>query len=307
MILDWLKNRKNKNEDVPTLFDANATLRVIGDRASGKTAYMASLAYWPNADSNSPVQDISPVNDDAQELINQARNILEQGLELPPTDLNASAEDVKDYLLSIAVKNQMSLTSAKAALFPKILKLTIGCKDYAGEFFADLVHKSKDAKLQSYLEDCREATGLMFLVDGTAPRKDMDYARGLDKFLGALDAVDGGGKMKRIALVVTKCEIEQLWVNRHDPRKIAEARFPQTCHKLAGWASLGSGTVEYFTTSAFGVLGREFPQPNSKKLTRDRQGTTSVIKDPKRWRPFGLVAPIYWLCTGDRYRELERG
>lgn len=300
MILKWLKN---KNEEVPTFLDAEATLRVIGDRASGKTAYMASLAYWPNADSSSPVQDVTPVNEEAQELINQARNILEQGLELPPTDLNVSADDVKDYLLSIAVK---SLSSTKTGLFPKILKLTVGCKDYAGEFFADVVHKSGDAKLKSYLEDCRAATGLMFLVDGTAPRKDADYARGLDKLLGALNAVDGGGKMKRIAFTMTKCEIEQLWVNRHDPRKIAEARFPQTRHKLEGWASLGNGTVEYFATSAFGVLGREFPQPNSKKLTRDRQGTTSVIKDPRRWRPFGLVAPIYWLCTGDRYRELER-
>lgn len=293
----WLKNNKETQE----INDESAVIRVIGDRGSGKTAYMASMAYWPNANPDSPVQSIIPINDEANELIAQAQNILEQGLQLEPTDLNASVLDVKDYTLSITLKDRL------AAFRSGMLKLNISCKDYAGEFFSDLIHKVGDSRLEDYLEDCLEATGILFLLDGTTHRKDSEYANGLDKFLMALDRSDLDGKHRRIAVVMTKCEQSELWINRHKPQELAKARFSQVHRKLETWSQSTGGEVSYFTTSAFGMLGNQFPEPNSKKLDRDRNGTTSVIKNPKRWRPFGLVAPIYWLCTGQHHKELVKG
>jgi GTPase SAR1 family protein len=294
-MFDWFKKNKETQKD------ESAVIRVIGDRGSGKTAYMASMAYWPNANSDSPVQSIIPINDEANELIAQAQNILEQGLELEPTDLNASATEVKDYTLSITLKEQF------LGLRSQMLKLNISCKDYAGEFFSDLIYKPGDSRLEDYLEDCLEATGILFLLDGTTHRKDLEYANGLDKFLMALDRTDLGGKQRRIALVMTKCEQSELWINRHKPKELAMARFPQVYRKLQAWSQTAGGEVSYFTTSAFGMLGTQFPEPNAKKLKRDRDGTTSVIKNPKQWRPFGLVAPIYWLCTGQHHKELVKG
>ena len=305
-MLDWLKTNQKKGSTEPQSIDKDAVLRVIGDRGSGKTAYMASLAYWPNADPNSPVQSVIPVGDEGNELITKAQNILEQGLELEPTDLNAMAQDVKDYTLSIVLKGQFSWKDAKATLRSQLVKLNISCKDYAGEFFSDLLHKTGDSRLEDYLEDCLQASGIMFLVDGTTHRKDAEYANGLDKFLMALDRTDIGMSKRRIAFVMSKCEQSELWVNRHKPRELAIMRFPQVHRKLQSWENMGGGQVDYFTTSAFGMLGSRFPEPNSKRLTRDRDGTTSIIKDPKRWRPFGLVAPIYWLCTGDRHKDLDK-
>ena len=293
----WLKNNKETQE----INDESAVIRVIGDRGSGKTAYMASMAYWPNANPDSPVQSIIPINDEANELIAQAQNILEQGLQLEPTDLNASVLDVKDYTLSITLKDRL------AAFRSGMLKLNISCKDYAGEFFSDLIHKVGDSRLEDYLEDCLEATGILFLLDGTTHRKDSEYANGLDKFLMALDRSDMDGKHRRIALVMTKCEQSELWINRHKPQELAKARFPQVHRKLETWSKSTGGEVSYFTTSAFGMLGNQFPEPNAKKLKRDRDGTTSVIKNPRRWRPFGLIAPIYWLCTGQHHKELVKG
>ena len=293
----WLKNNKETQE----INDESAVIRVIGDRGSGKTAYMASMAYWPNANPDSPVQSIIPINDEANELIAQAQNILEQGLQLEPTDLNASVLDVKDYTLSITLKDRF------AAFRSQMLKLNISCKDYAGEFFSDLIHKVGDSRLEDYLEDCLEATGILFLLDGTTHRKDSEYANGLDKFLMALDRSDMDEKHRRIALVMTKCEQSELWINRHKPEELAKARFSQVHRKLETWSKTTGGEVSYFTTSAFGMLGNQFPEPNSKKLNRDRNGTTSVIKNPRRWRPFGLVAPIYWLCTGQHHKELVKG
>jgi hypothetical protein len=312
-MFDWYKN-KTKSSNPSEILDQNSVVRIIGDRGSGKTAYIASLAYWPNADPSSAVQTVTSGNPLTEELVAQAQNILEQGLEMEGSDLNDSITDVKDYSLSIVLKGQFSflqnvntaIKNVQAMMKPQLVKLNISCKDYAGEFFADLVHKVGDSKLQDYLEDCLLANGIMFLADGTAHRKDSEYANGLDKFLIALDRTDISSSQRRIAFVITKCEQCELWVNRHKPRELAKARFPQTFRKLQAWQQTGGGQVDYFTTSAFGILGSKFPEPNSIKIKRDRGGTSSCIKDPKRWRPFGLVAPIYWLCTGERHKELDK-
>nr|WP_049802832.1 hypothetical protein [Gloeothece verrucosa] len=305
-MLNWLKKKQLTGSTNSETFESGANLRLIGDRSAGKTAYMASLAYWPNANSNSPVQSVTPFGDAGASLITMSQEILEQGLELPPTDLSANIDDVKDYGISIMLKKEFSLANPQKGISSKLLRLNINCKDYAGEFLADLIHKAGDTKLKDYLEDCVAATGILLLIDGTTERKDKQYANGLDKFLAALDQNDLAGQSRRIAFVMSKCEQPHLWVNRHQPKQLAQNRFPQVFQRLETWSLTGGGKVDYFNTSAFGMLGSRFPEPNAVKLKRDRDGTTSVIKDTKHWRPFGLVAPIYWLCTGQRHKELDK-
>ncbi|MDB9540129.1 hypothetical protein [Anabaenopsis arnoldii] len=285
---------------------SNAVIRVIGDRGSGKTGYMASLARWPNADPNSPVQVVTAIGESGEELINQAQNILEQGLELEATDLKGDATELLDYTLSITLKKQFSRRNPQTSS-SNLVTLNISCKDYSGEFFSDLLQRSGDPLLAQYLEDCSQATGIIFLVDGNSRAKDSEYANGLDKFLTCLDRTDINATTRRIALVLNKCEQSELWVNRHKPGFLAQARFPQTCRKLKTWEQIGGGKVDYFTASAFGMLGSKYPEPNVQVLKRGRDGVTAVIKNPRLWRPFGLVAPIYWLCTGDRHQELDKG
>ena len=294
-MFNWLKQPLKSGN--PTLLDTSANLRVVGDRRSGKTTYMASLAYWPNANPGSAVQSVNPIGEGGDELIAKAQNILEQGLALEATEPAQDESDLKDYAITICLKQQFAKDN---------IKLNINCKDYAGEFFADLIHKANDPILQIYLEDCLLAEGILFLLDGTSHRKESEYAQGLEKFLMALDRVDLEAKKRRIALVLGKCEQPELWVNRHQPRELAAMRFSKVKRVLDNWTEMGGGGVDYFATSAFGMLGSQYPEPNSKRLDRTREGTRSVLKDPKRWRPFGLVAPIYWLCTGQRHKQLEQ-
>jgi hypothetical protein len=105
-MLNWLKQKVNPS--IGSGLDQNATLRVIGDRRSGKTTYMASLAYWPNASPDSVVQTVSPIGEGGDELIAKAQNILEQGLELEGTDLENTSEDLKDCAISITLKQKFS-------------------------------------------------------------------------------------------------------------------------------------------------------------------------------------------------------
>lgn len=284
---------KKKNQ--PPL-QSSVVLRVIGDRASGKTTYMASLARWPNADPDSPVQAVTAVDEGGEDLISKAQNILEQGLELERTYLE-NISQVTDCTLQITLKEK----KINSPLF----NLNISSKDYSGEFFDDLLHQGKNPQLEEYLEDCLQANGIMFLVDGSSRRKDLEYANGLDKLLLALDRNDINGSKRRIALVLNKCEQSDLWVNRDKPGFLASARFPQVCRKLQAWQQMGGGEIEFFTASAFGMLGNKYPEPNVNLLNRSRGGVRAVIKNPKLWRPFGLVAPIYWLAKGSRHPELD--
>ncbi|EKD07461.1 MAG: hypothetical protein P5694_00165 [Limnospira sp. PMC 1286.21] len=294
-------NQTNSTSLSVKTLGGDSVVRIIGDRSSGKTTYLASLAYWPNASPDNPVQTVSPVGEDSEELVNKARDILEQGLLLEPTNLH-DIDAVKDYTLSITLKDRFSWLRGSG----KMVQINVSCKDYSGEFFRDLVHKSGDPMLDDYLDDCCLATGLMVLVDGTAHRKDKDYCAGIEKLLVELDRAELKNQHRRIAFVLTKCEQSELWVNRHEPKKLANMRFPKLSAQLQSYSKLNRVGVEYFTTSAFGILGKQYPEPNSKRLKRSRDGTTSVIKKPRVWRPFGLVAPIYWLCTGKRHPELDR-
>ncbi|MBL1211428.1 hypothetical protein [Geminocystis sp. GBBB08] len=286
-----LKHILNKLKNSSEYIEENASIRVIGDRQSGKTTYMASLAYYPNASKDSFVRNIIPIGENAEELVTKAQNILEQGLQLEPTDLNANIDNIKDYTLNITLANQV--------------KLTVNCKDYAGEFFTDIMYKIADPLLDDYLDDCLQSTGIMLLIDGTSYRKDEEYANGIDKFLLALNQADLEREKRRIAVTFSKCEQSELWINRQFAEKIANNRFPQLYRRLQAWKNINIGDVAYFTTSAFGVLGSQFPEPNSQKISRNREGTKSIIKNPHHWRPYSLVAPIYWLSTGKRNPKLE--
>jgi GTPase SAR1 family protein len=299
-----LKKQLTADKPQTKVIQSNAVIRVIGDRASGKTTYMASLARWPNANPNSPVQAVTAVNEESEELIAKAQNLLEQGLQLEPSALSADAANVKDYSLSIILKNQFSLRHSRSHSSGAPIQLNISCKDYAGEFFSDLLHQSSNHRLTSYLEDCLQATGILFLVDGSI-RKDADYAIGLAKFLKAIYQTEAASELRRIALVMTKCKQPDLWDKRLKPQQLAQARFPQVYTKLQAWKPRNANCTEFFCTSAFGTVGSKFQEANARNLSRNQGGVTSVLKDSKHWRPFGLVAPIYWICTGEHHRKLD--
>ncbi len=279
-------------------------LRLVGARNSGKTAYIASLAYLsqgPNRNLNSSIQSITSVglDEDNEDLLDKAQNILEEGLELEPTQ-KLSLNEVRNYSLKITLKNPALLSS-------QLIDLQINCKDYSGEFFDELINNQSNPLLDRYIEDCTAASGILLLIDGTSNLKDSFYAQGLKNFFVALDqAALENNELGRIACTLSKCELPELWVNRHDPKGILSRRFPLMKRQLEIWADNPNRSVDYFATSAFGVMGKEFSKANTKVNQRSDGGTSCVIAKPTRWRPFGLVSPIYWLSTGKRHKTLDK-
>jgi hypothetical protein len=297
----------NKSSDGGVNNQYGAVIRVIGYRSSGKTTFMAALARWPNASANSPVQSVTPTNDDGQQLIDKARNILEQGERLEPTTLDADANEVKDYGITIKLKDRFSWRSPKLGENNRLIDLNISCKDYAGEFFNDLLQPANNSRLDSYLDDCMQADGIALLIDGLSNRMDAEYAMGLDRLLKALDRNEIEVKQRRIAVILTKAEQSEILVSKDLPASTTVSRrFPNVYSTIKLWQSSKAGKIDFFRASAFGTLGNRFPEQNATVIRRGAEGTTAAIKNPKLWKPFGLVSPFYWLCTGERHPDLDK-
>jgi adenylate kinase family enzyme len=298
--------KRNSQEIENTLY--SSVIRVIGYKDSGKTTFMAALARWPNASANSPVQSVTANNDAGKNLILKAQNILEAGDIFEVTTLENDAEMLDDYSISIKLKDKFSWRNPQLNGNNRIIDLNISCKDYAGEFFVDLLQSgNNDARLRSYLEDCTKASGIALLVDGYSHRMDSEYAIVLDKFLQELDRSETETQYRRIALILTKAEYGEIFTTRNDsPSTTVSQRFPQVYKRLEAWQNSKAGKVNYFRASAFGTLGNRSPEPNSKITSRTAKGTIAAIRNPRLWKPFGLVSPLYWLCTGERHPDLDK-
>jgi AAA-like domain len=284
-------NRKNKSSD--------NVIQIIGGRGSGKTTFLAALAALPYSSSSTGINSITSVNNQlaSQELMEHAKYLLEQGLGFKA---NSSLFDSNQYSLNISLKNY----SKMAGLRMRSIQSTVTDKKYEGDFYTDLVEQLNNIRLQDYLDDCIKATGILLLVDGSNGRRDEEYAIGLEFFLNALNKSTDSQQKKRIAFVVNKCELPEIWLQRSDPRRLSRRFFPKMVEELEAWQDHNLGYVDYFTSSAFGVIGRNYPEANTTILRRDNTHT-SIIKKPRLWKPIGLVSPIYWLCTGLRHKELD--
>ncbi len=290
---------RRRTRDLP----GNPDLRIIGARRSGKTTFMAALAYWPNAKPDSPIESVNPFDDDTARLIAMAQDILENGL---PFAGNYPVEDLSQlplYTLLIEIKPAFSLGGN--------LRFQVSCREYPGELIEDLRNRSTASRgLSNYLDDCADGSGLLLLIDGTA-KEDRKYAQAFDRLKTELNIrLTGQGKnlsSYRIAVVFSKTEQGTVWIHRYDIKKFISLKFPQTQNTIQKWRKEWGCSVNYFFCSAFGMKGNP-PQPNVRIEERDREGTRSVIDRPQYWRPFGLVAPIYWLHTGkddQRLRKME--
>lgn len=275
------------------------TIRILGTRSSGKTTYLAALLRNPlNEHENSFIKRIAPIGTGAEKLIDQAFNILQGRAYFDPTPLATQATTVEE----IGFRIEIYLPRRK---LEETVTLSIFTKDYSGEFFEDLRLHANDI-VEDYLTDCAESQGLMLLVDGTNVGEDGHLEMNLPTFLRRLDqSVGGQGWQGRIAFVVSKCEQPKLYLKRQSVGDVELVRrlFPKATATLDASCPKGA-SVGYFTLSSFGVLGGRDPEANIRMMTNDQGEYRATIRNVRVWRPFGLAAPLYWLCKGERHPDL---
>ena len=117
------KNSQNKRTILKKQQLIGNDIRIIGSRKSGKTTYLASLLRLPEElKKQFPGLKITPTSDDAEELIGEAKNILEKGSLLSGTDIKYGDEPYFSFQIQIpTTKNLPGITWATCIQFPSLI------------------------------------------------------------------------------------------------------------------------------------------------------------------------------------------
>lgn len=276
-------------------------IRIIGSRKSGKTTYLASLLRMPDELKRQfPGLTIEPTSDDAEKLIGAAKDILEQGASFTGTDIEYGDEPYFSFEISIPPsKNSPGI------------KLNLDVKDYSGETFECAVIPHRSSEFEEYLADWLTAKSWMImLTDWDSNNDTRIYAPALNRLLTELSEqaqVKPALSQLKVAVVISKCERGELWPCRLDPEEdLFKARLKETYQVLK--KQLPPERLRFFACSSFGImedsLGEHDPRPN-RWIPDDGSSAefSAFLRENKTWKPFGLIAPLYWLTTGRVFHD----
>lgn len=264
-------------------------IRVIGPRGSGKTTYLAALAYHGKAKN----LHIQAIGDDTRRLAEKAENIIVEGESLEPTGvLVRTIDDVPIYSFNIKIKQA----------FKGQEKINLAIRDYPGEIFDELEQDKIDDIQAEFIDEClaKDVAGCLIMLTEWKKGTDKFYSRVLQRFTELMDTQERINDL-RLAVVMSKCERGELWPGRIDPEiDLFDVHLPETKKVLK--AKVPAKNLRFYAISTFGVLGRNNPRPNRIEEW-GTDGRNSVLREAKLWQPYGLISPLYWLSTGKRMRN----
>lgn len=287
----------------PNEVPVNSDIRIVGDRASGKTTFMGALSYWPNAYRDTPILSVDPFNQETSRLVQQTQDILMRRDQFSRNKFIEDPEKLPLYSLWVELKPKFTHNPIKF-LKKEPISFQVSCRDHPGELMENLRSNNRnDDKLQRYLDDLAEVSNILYMIDGKSFNKDQD-ARHAEKLknleselnLRLANKEDNIMGRYRIALVFSKFEQSEILGERTNLNVFIK-KFSKTQTVLQRWREKWRCSTEIFACSSFGTMGRP-PRPNFEKIDPGEKESYGVLARPDVWRPFGLVAPIYWLCTG---------
>ena len=271
-----------------------SNIHIIGPQASGKTTYLAALAYQPlktkQKNKNFKVQ---ALNEETRELADKAENIILEGASLEPTYLDVKTiDDLKVYSFIIEIQKK----------WRKLEKINLAVRDYPGEVFKELESVSANPLHEEFMNEClsKDTQGCLVLLTEWRQGTDKFYKRVFKRFINLMDKQERLHDL-RLAVAMSKCERGELWPGRLDPENdLFAIHFPETLSFLKD--NIPSKNLQFYAISTFGVLGSKDPRPN-RKQELGTKGRYSVLRETDNWSPYGMISPLYWLSTGKRMKE----
>jgi len=260
---------------------------VIGRRCAGATTYLAALAYC--SEINCRFYEITCLTNDAEKLRRMAEEIILQGCSLRPTEIDGvkvkSADDLPLYSFKMKIKH-----------WPMQLEeIDIIIRDYAGELFEVLASGIINSVHQEFMDALfvKDRVGCLILLDRLEKESDSFYQKCLTKLIDLMESHDRTEDF-RVAVAISKCDRGELWTGRlHPETDLFRLHLPRTTKTLR--SRIPSINLQFFAISAYGVLQRNDPRPNKC----DELGTSlSVLRVGKKWTPYGIIQPLYWLSKG---------
>jgi GTPase SAR1 family protein len=276
---------------------ANGNICIIGPRGSGKTTYLAALAFHEKhrLQQNKHNQyTITAQNPESQELVEKAKNILVNGSQLERTEIGRRLQTVDNLpFFQFTVEG-------KANLYAKNKKIEITARDYPGELF-DRLSKSKTISAidRGFWEDCFiNKIGCLMMLSNWEGGADSAYERMMKRFIELMEESSGTQNYK-LAIVMTKCERGELWTGRLEPEiDLFQLHLADTTKFLR--EKFGKERLRFFAVSTFGTLRTEDPRPNRKDSIGKHGSVSSVLRqsvNKEDWKPYNLIEPLYWLLN----------
>ncbi len=269
-------------------------IRVIGPRGSGKTTYLAALAYWPDrkkVGSKGKTFHIQPIGDDTKELAEKAEDIIMEGESLPPTPITGGLQSLPYYSFKIEIKPWLG----------KLEEINLAVRDYPGEIFDELAAGSSNSLHEEFIDEClmKDVDGCLILLTDWRRGTDKAYSRVFKRFTDLIDS-HGRGNDLRIAVAISKCERGEIWPGRLEPETdLFDVYLPKT--KAILREKILPQNLEFYAISTFGVLRRNDPRPN-RVDELGKFGRKSGLRESNRWQPYGMISPLYWLSKGKRIK-----
>jgi hypothetical protein len=279
--------------------DVGGNIGVIGPQSSGKTTYLAALAYWPERrlkgkqKSAFEIESIDGLEANTK-IIEKAKERLLEGSSFEPTRVDPieGVDALASYMFGIKVKRFLR----------KPTPINLVAVDYPGEIFNELVSGEVNPIHEEFIERClrKDVKGLLFLLPAWEKGSDSFYDQMIRKFIGLVDTY-GRIEDLRLAVAMSKCERGEIWSGRLDPETdLFNMHLPETTAVLRN-SKIPKKNLEFFAISTFGILSRNNPRPNREDQI-GQGGVHSVLRETGAWRPYGMIAPLYWLSTGKRLR-----
>ncbi|BAZ28857.1 hypothetical protein NIES4074_12920 [Cylindrospermum sp. NIES-4074] len=282
-------------------------IRIIGPRSSGKTTYLATLAYFPHQkelESQLPGLTISyDRGSETGRLARMAEDIIKKGAKLAGT-LKGDVDNIPYYYFRIKIPTFKGLSGTE-------IELTT--RDFAGKIFEDLSTEHKSYEIIPFIEDLFVAQSWMVMLTDWEPGQDTRlYLPAFEKLsqeISDREQVNPEIKNLRIAVVMSKCERGEIWPGRLEPEEdLFKVRLPKTYQFLNKTFPPRTNRLRFFACSSFGVLSDRTddfdPRPN-RYIPDDGSSAdhNAFLRSPNQWHPFGLISPIYWLSTGKNLHD----
>ena len=263
---------------------------VIGPRASGKTTYLAALAYKMRTSRNSQKFNIQPLGDDSREIADKAENIICQGASFEPNKIGGMIKTVDDLpLYSFKIESQNSW-------FKKPESFYLNVRDYPGEIFEKIADRNQsDSVCEEFIDEClrKDIVGCLILMTAWDQAADTFYSQVMSRFIELMDSHDRTNDL-RLAVAMSKCERGELWPGRLDPETdLFRLHLPRTRNTLRD-GRIPPQNLRFYAISTFGVLRRTDPRPN-RIDEQGKLGKASVLREAPRWQPYNIIEPLYWL------------
>ncbi|MGK7956577.1 MAG: hypothetical protein AB4063_15215 [Crocosphaera sp.] len=294
---------------------------LIGPLCSGKSTFLAALSALNMAKNKSPyLKKIDLRSDDSEKLLRWWTDIVMRGVQIAGTSWdNYNVDDQIDRLAYYGFRWQFEVPDTTLfSLVSKQINLEFSLREVSGSslLFRNysnlseiLLESDRKESYEQTVSGLTDVTQIFILFDALSSNRDKQYAEQITFLENTLNQkLSEKNKNKsnyRIAIGFYKFEQSYLYLYHHKLTDFIERKFYHLQTAMNRWKTEWNCSVEYFACSGYGMIQKGDSRKPNCQNPPELSAKYARLKNPEAWQPFGLIAPIYWLVTGEKDERID--